>query len=147
MNFKAVKNPETNAAKEWNVGGSHIKESENYYLLILPVMFGWRVKLIRKNSYIYDLDLCAGDNLAMIQVLYNVVETILSDIEEKDLNALTNNFPEMETRPYYKDKTYLPRLMKMIPSNTDLIATEVNGEELMKGRERSFNPIIKNNQD
>lgn len=141
MNFKTVKNPELNAAREWNIGGSHIKESENYYLLILPVMFGWRVKVIRKNSYLYDLDLCAGDNLAMIQVLYNVVETILLNIEEKELYALTNSFPEMETRPYYKDKTYLPRLMKMMPSNMDLIVTDVNGEELLKGRERSFNQL------
>lgn len=141
MKFKTVENPEINAPREWNYGGSHIKESENYLLLIQPVLYGWRVKLIKKNSYYYDLDLCAGKDIALIQVLYVLVETILTQFKEPYLQEFLSTFPTMKSRPYHTDPSYIPQLMELILEETDFIATDISEKELLEGRKRSFNPI------
>ena len=143
MEFKEIEKPQQ--TKLWKYGACYQKKAEGYILHIQPVIFGFRVALIKEGTMLYELNLCAGDQLYQISLLYTITERILSQAnDEQQLHKLIDQIPNMEVRPFYKDPTWLVRYCKL--ANEDLSCFDeidfikLDPEILTQSRERSFNP-------
>lgn len=86
---------------------------------IYPVMFGYRVRVGYVGRMSSELDLCGGDNLEMIDLLYNGCRLIVEGqhrMNVRDSRAWfkPQEFPEQNVKPFYKDLDFLGKFCDLI---------------------------------
>lgn len=100
-----------------------IKDNENLKSVIsfndveiglYPVVYGYRVRVSEKDNWMCLLDLCGGDNLEMIDLLYNGIKTILEGQFRENNKFDFREFPIQEIKPFYKDMNFLKEFTALI---------------------------------
>ena len=102
-------------------------------------MFGYRVRVGIVGRMSSELDLCGGNNLEMIDLLYNGCRVIL----EGQLKANKGKggaswvsfgeFPEQKIKPFYKDLDFLGKFCDLVMKYSE---DEVTPEEMKITREK-----------
>jgi hypothetical protein len=107
----------------------HMKESENgiWQLYILPVMYGFRVQIARKDGAGPEIDYCGGTNEEAISLIYTLCEKIMNHLlEDMTYRRLHEAFPEWRYRPVWKDELFMDDLKQA----ADYVDDEVFRESL-----------------
>jgi len=87
----------------------------NILIGLYPVMYGFRVRVSSVDDDMFcKLDLCGGNNLEMIDLLYNGIRQIIEgQIKEKGYVDF-KEFPTQERKPFFKDMGFLKDFCNLI---------------------------------
>ena len=115
---------------------------------IHPVIFGYRVRVGSVGSLCYDLDLCGGDNLEMIDLLYNGTRQIIEGQLREQGKINYSEFPIQHTKPFFKDmeflKDFCALVLKYREHEFNVAEYEITRDNLYFARQKLSEYIRKN---
>lgn len=102
-----------------------VSEDGRLEVAVAPVMYGFRIRSGNAGKGFYELDYCAGNNLAGIETIYSIVLTALS-------NGIDfNKFPVQNTKPMHNDPECFVKLFQLV-EGMDLIKVKTPDVHAMK---------------
>lgn len=101
-------------------------DSNSIEMGIYPVMFGFRVRIGFVGKSYCQLDLCGGDNLEMINLLYNGSRQIIEGQLRLNGKIDFNEFPEQVKKPFYKGMEFLKVFCDLIIKYREHEEVDVN---------------------
>jgi hypothetical protein len=108
-----------------------------YEIGIYPVIFGFRIRAGFVGRMWCELDYCAGADLTMINLLYNIVVTIMSKRIEQNENPFAG-FPKQDVKPMINDPECLQKMMELFKDYKIEEAVTITNEDLQSFRNGSF---------
>lgn len=101
---------------------------------LYPVIYGFRVRVSVIGDSFCQLDLCGGNNLAMIDLLYNGCRKIIDGQIRENGHANFKEFPIQHRKPFFKDTNFLKEFCNLIlkyqEHDIDMAEFEVTQEML-----------------
>lgn len=88
-----------------------ISESGLIEIGVHHVMFGHRIRVGYAGRQYCELDYCAGANQEDVERLYAVIETVLSNQDEKTIDW--DIFPKQNIKPVFNDSACWSALIKL----------------------------------
>jgi hypothetical protein len=105
MNFEKVESTENLKSR---ISNGHIE------IGLYPVIYGFRVRVSIEGDEFCQLDLCGGNNLEMIDLLYNGCRQILEGQFRENGRADFKEFPTQNRKPFFKDMNFLKEFCDLI---------------------------------
>ena len=89
-------------------------KNTNITICLYSVIYGTRIR-VYQNEYGCEVDYCGGSDQEMVEHLYSLVETILTEMNEKDYKFFF--WPTQRIKPMQNDPRCYKQLIKLVKGN------------------------------
>ncbi len=113
-----------------------ITDCGRYEIGIHPVLYGFRIRAGVRESQWCDIDYCCRQDLSLLNLAYNCVQTIMQERALKN-ESVFENFPIPENK-FYNDTLAISSLIKMMTECGPCEPVKITLEELQSYREEMF---------